>query len=146
MMTSSYEYMYVIFERDVWVLKMILEHNIYKDKLKRKHARLTLRTCRLGNVWKYTSLRYLSYSMTNQVHILEYSCQISREEKKRKVEKCSCHSERVFVRVPKPNDWPGSRGSTALACQVNLFRKFWSSESYVREDGGIYFLRHLITR
>ena len=96
--------MYVIFERDVWVLKMILEHNIYQDKLKRKRSRLTLRTCRLGNVWKYTSLRYLSYSMTKEVHILEYSFQISREEKKRKVEKCSWHSEWLFELPNQTND------------------------------------------
>lgn len=98
---------------------MILEHNIYKDKLKRNHSQLTLRTCRLGNVWKYTSLRYLSYSMTKQIHILEYSLQISREEKKRKVERCSWHSKCLFE-LPNQTTDQGHVGQQ-LSCVKTIY-------------------------
>lgn len=75
---------------------IIIFHNNCLDHARKfcYQIELTLLSRRLGNVWKYTSLRYLSYSMTRQGHIIviPISHFLWMKERNSESRKCSGHA------------------------------------------------------
>lgn len=116
---------------------IIIFHNNCLDHARKfcYQIELTLLSRRLGNVWKYTSLRYLSYSITSwQGHmiVIPISHFLWMKERNSESRKCSGHAQLCPSSMKSASSARVWLGIPSNVCQVSVFRKLGN----LRQDEG----------